>query len=77
MTIEIHVPVCHCVAAARRLSAVFPIPSKYRTEGGAAGADTVSALGYLVVSCDYCGTPLRSAEGIDLAKPVALREAGR
>jgi hypothetical protein len=68
------VPVCGCVAAARRLSTIFPIPSRYRTEGGGVGVGCSPIYGYLVVNCAYCGTALRSAEGLDLADLVALRE---
>jgi len=74
VTTEISVPVCGCVVVARRLSTAFPIPSRYRTEGGGTGSDTVSVPGYLVVNCGYCGAALRVVEGIDTALPVALRE---
>lgn len=74
MTTEVLVPVCGCVAAARRLSAILPIPSRYRTEGGGTGNNSVSIIGFLAVSCGYCGALLRTVEGIDTAEPVALRE---
>ena len=72
--LSLDVPVCECVAAARLLSTVFPIPSRYRTEGGGAGNGCGSTLGYLVVNCGYCGATLRSVEGIDTEKTVTLRE---
>lgn len=73
--LRLDVPVCGCVAAARRLSTIFPIPSRYRTEGGGVSTGCAPIFGYLVVLCGYCGAALRSVEGIDTAEPVELREA--
>jgi hypothetical protein len=53
------------VAAARQLSTIFTIQDKYVTEGSGTSSGSGPALGYLIVRCGYCGTPLKAVDGFD------------
>lgn len=72
---RIDVPLCSCAKGARELSTIFPIPSKYRTEGHTTGAGTGTVYGGFIVRCDWCGTILKWVEAHDFVKPVELHES--
>lgn len=61
----LEVPICACVTAARQLSTIFPIPSKYETEGSATSSGVGPALGFMLVRCGYCKAVLRTFEAFD------------
>jgi len=73
----IDIQTCGCVKAARQLSTAFHIQSKYITDGSATSSSMDLALGSFMVKCGYCSTILYTAYGLDLAKPVELRESCR
>jgi hypothetical protein len=72
---RIDVPICECVREARKRSTVFPIPSKYRTEGTATGSSSSVVRGCFVVRCEYCAEVLKVVQGCDFLKPAELYES--
>lgn len=62
---QLEVPTCPCVVAARQLSTIFRIPDKHETEGSGTSAGCGPALGYLVVRCAYCKAILKTVEGFN------------
>jgi hypothetical protein len=72
---NLEVPTCLCVSAARRLSSIFPIIDKYVTEGSAASAGSGPAFGFLMVRCGYCGSILKAIEGFDFSSKITISPA--
>lgn len=62
---KLEVSSCPCVLAARRIS-VLPIPDKFETEGSGVSDSSVSAIGYVIVKCGYCGTVLKAENGVEI-----------